>query len=152
MISWYSGEWVASWLQKFSSGYESRARKEKMMNWVFQTLAKDRDWIMESLPLARDKLVLNKVDFSYGVRVGPGPRDPRPREPRTRGPGPSSKFKSGIPGPFLKLKGGTPGPPSKFKCGTPHLSLMNSFFSEYFIVFFFVCVSFLNKIYTKKCE
>ena len=94
---------------------------------------------MESLTLARDKLVLNKVDFSYGVRVGPGPRDPRPREPRTRDPGPSSKFKSGIPGPFLKLKGGTPGPPSKFKCGTPHLSLMNSFFSEYFIVFF-LCV------------
>ena len=57
--------------------------------------------------------------------MGPGPRDPRPRDPGTRDP--------------LKFKSGTPGPPSKFKSGTPgppHLSLMNSFFSEYFIAFF----------------
>ena len=38
----YSGEWMGSWLQ-FSSGNESRSRKEKIMKWVFQTLAKDRD-------------------------------------------------------------------------------------------------------------
>ena len=34
---------MASWLQKISSGNESRARNEKMMKWVFQTLVKDRD-------------------------------------------------------------------------------------------------------------
>ena len=34
---------MVSWLQKISSGNEYRARKEKMMNWVFQALAKDRD-------------------------------------------------------------------------------------------------------------
>ena len=30
-------------IKKIPSGNEYRARKEKMMNWVFQTLAKDRD-------------------------------------------------------------------------------------------------------------
>ena len=30
---------MASWLQKISSGNESRSRNEKMMKWVFQTLA-----------------------------------------------------------------------------------------------------------------
>ena len=62
----------------------------------------------------------------HGVKVGPGPRDP----------GPPSKFKSGTPGPTSKFKSGVPGPPAKFKSGTPHLSLMNSFFSEYLIVFY----------------
>ena len=57
--------------------------------------------------------------------MGPGPRDPRPRDPGIRDP---LKFKSGAPGPPSKFKSGTPGP--------PHLSLMNSFFSEYFIAFF----------------
>ena len=45
MILSFSGEWMASCLQKVPSGIEFRARKEKMMKWVFQTLAKDRDWI-----------------------------------------------------------------------------------------------------------
>ena len=31
---------MASWIQKIS-GNDSRARKEKMMKWVFQALAKD---------------------------------------------------------------------------------------------------------------
>ena len=35
---------MASCLQKIPSGIESRARKEKMMKWIFQTLTKDRDW------------------------------------------------------------------------------------------------------------
>ena len=39
---------MASCLQKIPSGNESRARKEKMMKWVFQTLAKDRDWISKN--------------------------------------------------------------------------------------------------------
>ena len=38
-------------IQKIPSGNEYRARKEKMMNWVFQTLAKDRDWTIETLEL-----------------------------------------------------------------------------------------------------
>ena len=34
---------MASYLQKIPSGNESRAQKEKMMKWVFKTIAKDRD-------------------------------------------------------------------------------------------------------------
>ena len=34
---------MASWLQKITSGNKSHAWNEKMMKWVFQTLAKDRD-------------------------------------------------------------------------------------------------------------
>ena len=53
------------------------------------------------------------------------------------------------PGTPLKFKSGTPGPPSKFKSGTP-----SPFFNEliFFRIFhrFFIFVSFLNKIYTKK--
>ena len=72
--------------------------------------------------------------------MGPGPRDRQPRDPGIWDP--------------LKFKSGTPGPPSKFKSGTPgppHVSIMNSFFSEYFIAFFtyFFFVSFLNKIQKK---
>ena len=40
---------MASCLQKIPSGNESRARKENMMKWVFQTLAIDRDWITTRL-------------------------------------------------------------------------------------------------------
>ena len=36
---------MASCFQKIPSGNESRAVKEKMMKWVFQTIATDRDWI-----------------------------------------------------------------------------------------------------------
>ena len=34
---------MTSCLQKIPSGNESRAQKEKMMKWVFQTLAIERD-------------------------------------------------------------------------------------------------------------
>ena len=34
---------MASCFQKIPFGNEYRARKEKMMKWVFQILAKDRD-------------------------------------------------------------------------------------------------------------
>ena len=34
---------MASCLQKIPSGNESRALKEKLIKWVFQILAKDRD-------------------------------------------------------------------------------------------------------------
>ena len=34
---------MASCLQEIPSGNESRVQKEKMMKWVFQTLAIDRD-------------------------------------------------------------------------------------------------------------
>ena len=37
---------MASCFQKIPSGNESRAQKEKMMKWLLQTLAKDRDSIM----------------------------------------------------------------------------------------------------------
>ena len=51
----------------------------------------------------------------------------------------------------LKFKRGTPGPTSKFKNGTP-----SPFFNEFifFRIFhrFFIFVSFLNKIYTKKYQ
>ena len=41
---------MASCLQKIPSENESRARKEKMMKWVFETLAKDCDWKSCKLP------------------------------------------------------------------------------------------------------
>ena len=95
----------------------------------------------------------------HGVKVVPGPWDLGPWElgPGTRdpteslkvGPGTPLKFKSRTPGSPSKFWSGNLGPPSKFKSGAPHLSLMNLFFSEYFIVIYFIFVSFLNKIYTK---
>ena len=42
---------MASCLQKIPSGNESRSRKEKMMKWVFQTLAIDGDWITHNTNL-----------------------------------------------------------------------------------------------------
>ena len=41
---YYSGKWKPSWHQKIPSGNDSCPRKEKMVKWVFQTLAKDHDW------------------------------------------------------------------------------------------------------------
>ena len=81
---------------------------------------------------------LRRALFRHGVKVGPGSRDPGPRD---SGLGTPSKFKNGTPGTPSKFKSRIPGPPSKFKSGTPHLSLMNSFFLEYLIVFY-LCVSF----------
>ena len=61
--AWYYDireEWMASCLQKIPSGNESRARKEKMMKWVFQTLAIDHDWIIYVMHLwALKKLTLH---------------------------------------------------------------------------------------------
>ena len=79
------------------------------------------------------KSVYMRIISRHGVKVGPG----------FPGPGTPSKFKSGTPGPPSKFKSRVPGPPTKFKSGTPHLSLMNSFFSEYFFAFFtylFLCL------------
>ena len=56
----------------------------------------------------------------HGVKVGPGPRDPGTRVP------PQS------------LKVGPQEPLQSLKVGPPHLSLMNSFFSEYLIAFYFL--------------
>ena len=67
----------------------------------------------------------------HGVKVGPGPRDPGTRVP------PQS------------LKVGPQEPLQSLKVGPPHLSLINSFFFRIFHCFF-IFVSFLNKIYTKK--
>ena len=91
---------------------------------------------------------------SYGVKVGPEPQDWGPRDLGTLGPGtwdpPQSlkvgpgtplKFKIGTPGSSSKFKSRTSEPPSKFKSGTPHLSLKNSFFAGYLIVFY-LCVFF----------
>ena len=64
--------------------------------------------------------------------------------PGTSGPGirdPPSTFKSGTPGPLQNLKMGPPDPLQSLKVGPPHLSLMNSFFSGYLIVFY-LCVFF----------
>ena len=74
--------------------------------------------------------------------------------PGTSGPGirdPPSTFKSGTPGPLQNLKMGPPDPLQSLKVGPPHLSLMNSFFFRIFHRFF-IFVSFLNKIYTKKYQ
>ena len=57
----------------------------------------------------------------HGVRVQPGSWDPGPWDP-------------------LKFKSGTPGSLQSLKVGPLHISLMNSFFSEYFMVFLFSCL------------
>ena len=68
----------------------------------------------------------------YGVKVGPGPRDPEPPDPGTWDP--PQSLKAG-PGTLLKFKSGTSGPPSKFKSGTPSPFFSEFIFSEYFTVF-----------------
>ena len=77
---------------------------------------------------------------------GQGTKDPT--QSLKVGPGTYLKFKSEASGPPSKFKSGVPGPPTKFKSGIPHLSLMNSFFSEYFLACFylFIFVPFLDKI------
>ena len=52
----------------------------------------------------------------HGVKVGPGPREPKPRNPSQS----------------LKVGPRTPEPPQKFKSRTPglHHSLIKYFFSE----------------------
>ena len=91
-------------------------------------------------------IYLNEAWCKSGTRtLGPGTSGPAIRDP-------PQSLKVGPWNP-LKFESGTPGPPSKFKSripGSPYLSLMNSFFSEYLIVFY-LCV-FLNKIYTKKYQ
>ena len=72
----------------------------------------------------------------------------------TRTPGlgtwdPPQSLKVGPQDSFQNLKVGLQDYHQSLKVGPLHLSLMNSFFSEYFIVFF-IFESFLNKIYTKK--
>ena len=66
--------------------------------------------------------------------MGTEPRDP-PQCLKV-GPGTSLKFKSGTPGPLQNLKVGSQDPFQSLKVGPPHLSLMNSFLSEYLIVFY----------------
>ena len=49
--------------------------------------------------------------------------------------------------PLQNLKVGSQDPLQSLKVGPPHLSLMNSFFSEYFFAFFtYLFLPFLNKI------
>ena len=74
----------------------------------------------------------------HGVKVGPRHWDPVPRDPGTREPPQSLKVGPGTP---LKFKSGTQDPLKSLKVGSPHLSLMNSFYSEYLIVFY-LCVFF----------
>ena len=52
---------MASRLQKIPSGNESLARKEKMMKWVSQTLAIDRDLIIYVM----DLLTLKKLTLHF---------------------------------------------------------------------------------------
>ena len=85
----------------------------------------------------------------HGVKVETEPRDLGHRDPRMDGSAPPPlKFKSGTAEPSSNLKVGPQdslqnlkaGPQDSLrslKVGLPHLSLMNSFFIEYLIVFFF---------------
>ena len=50
-------------LQEVPAGNESRARKEKMMKWVFQTLAIDRDWTSYEQDIVYILLLLEASDF-----------------------------------------------------------------------------------------
>ena len=63
MILWYLEEWMVRCLQKIPAGNESRARKEKMMKWVFQTLAIDRDWTSYEQDIVYILLLLEASDF-----------------------------------------------------------------------------------------
>ena len=66
--------------------------------------------------------------------MGPGPRDPGPRDP-------PQSLKVRLQDPLQNLKVGPWDPLQSLKVGPPHLSLINLFFSEYFIVFY-LCVFF----------
>ena len=55
---------MASWLQNISSGNEHRARKEKMMKWVFQTFARDRDWKTRTIKSNRDMLKVQYTPYN----------------------------------------------------------------------------------------
>ena len=77
----------------------------------------------------------------HGVKVRPGPRDLGPREPGRRDTGPPYSLKVGPQDRLQNLKVGPQDSPRSLKVGLPHLSLMNSFFSEYLIVFY-LCVFF----------
>ena len=76
--------------------------------------------------------------------MGAVPRDLGTLEPGTRDP--SKSLKVGPQDPLQNLKVGPQDPLRSLKVGPPRLSLMNSIFSEYFIVFFylFICVSFFK--------
>ena len=89
-----------------------------------------------------DTLVYVIGKKGQGVKVEPGPRVSGPQDPGTQDPGRPSKFKSGTPWLLQNLKVGPQDPFQSLKVGSPHLSLMNSFFSEYFIGFFYFCVFF----------
>ena len=91
----------------------------------------------------------------HGVKVGAVPRDLGTLEPGTRDPSKSLKvgpqdplqnLKVGPQDPLQNLKVGPQDPLRSLKVGPPRLSLMNSIFSEYFIVFFylFICMSFFK--------
>ena len=89
---------------------------------------------------------IRDVYKGHGVKVGPGPLDPGPQDSGTPqilkvGPRSPLKFISGIPGPL-----------SKFKSGTPHLSLMNSFFSFFFIDFLLTYFCDFFKLDTKNYQ
>ena len=51
---------MASCLQKIPFGNKSRARNEKMMKWVFQAVAIDRDWIRKTDEILPDNYLLSK--------------------------------------------------------------------------------------------
>ena len=63
--------------------------------------------------------------------MGPGLWDPGSRDPEL-----PSKFKSETRDPPQNLKVGPQDPLQSLKVGPLHLSLMNSIFSEYLIVFY----------------
>ena len=78
--------------------------------------------------------------------MGPEPWDLGTRDPETPsklkvGPRTPIKFKVGPQDLLQNLKVGPQDPLQSLKVGPPHLSLMNSFFSEYLIVFY-LCVFF----------
>ena len=90
-------------------------------------------------------IYLNEAWCKSGTRTpGPGTSGPGTQDlPQSLKVGPWTplKFESGTPGPPSKFKSRIPGSPSKLKVGPPYLSLMNSFFLEYLIVFY-LCVFF----------
>ena len=85
------------------------------------------------------------IFIRHGVKLGPGPWNPRPQDLGTLRPGIPQKFQSGTPGPPSKCKSGAPGPPSKFTSGTPgpppkfKSGTSSPFFNEFIFFRIFHC-------------
>ena len=137
MISWY----VMKICSKFTQEHPCRnVISSKLQSNFIEITLQHKCFPVNLLHIFRT-LFLKNTSGRHDVKVEPGPREPP--ESLKVGPGTSLKFKSGTPGPLQNLKVGLQDPLKSLKVGPPYLSLMNSFFSEYFFASFtylFLCL------------